>query len=82
MTRRSMPVNISARIACADGYIPGSVAAAVQLALAGTLAPENQQIGGTLQFNVLQAAGNAVSGLRWIEFDSPSGDITAGWARC
>lgn len=71
-------INIAARIGVLDGYNPATVGSATGQALAAILSPENQQIEGRVSFADLHRVASAVSGVNYIEFDSPIVDTVCG----
>ena len=72
------PLSVAARIGVLPGYAAETVRNAVIAAIQGALAVENQSLGGTQAFLDLHRAAAAVAGCSWVEFDSPTGDVTSG----
>lgn len=71
------PLNIAMRIGVLPNYSPEAVQTAAITAVTNLLAPQNRTIGGRLAFTDLQKTANSVTGLSWVEFDSPKQDVTS-----
>ncbi len=73
-----VPIDVTMRIGVMAGYNADTVRAAAIAAAQAQLSADNQEIGGVLSFRDLNVVVNAVSGLSWVEFDSPIGDVVRG----
>ncbi len=71
-------VNVSVNIGILPGYTQQTVVNAATAAIQNVLAPENQEIGGTLDFNDLFRAANGVAGVSYADFVTPTDDVTRG----
>jgi hypothetical protein len=71
------PLNVAMRIGVLPNNSPEAVTSAAITSVTNLLAPQNRTIGGRLAFTDLQKTANAVTGLSWVEFDSPKQDVPA-----
>jgi hypothetical protein len=71
------PLNVAMRIGVLPNYSPEAVTTAAITSVTNLLAPQNRTIGGRLAFTDLQKTANSVTGLSWVEFDSPKQDVPA-----
>ena len=71
-------VNVSATIGLHYGANPTRVISEAITQVQTLLLPENQEIEGTLDFGDLHAAIMGITGVSWVEFDTPSEDVYAG----
>ena len=75
MDATEAPVNISVKIGILPGYTTETVVNAVTTAIQAVLAAANEEIGAALSFNDLFQAANAVAGVSYADFISPTSDV-------
>lgn len=74
-TEITVPITI--RVGLASGYQQGAVDTAIRAAITSFFLPENIGVGQNISFSALHHAVSSVSGVDYVEFDSPESTVTA-----
>lgn len=75
----TVPVDVTARLNVAQGYLVESVRANVIAAINNCFSIPNVAIGSNFSFTLLNVSCNRVPGVNWIEFDTPRADVSINY---